>query len=61
MRPEAVSGGGDQVALRVNDPPTGERDLLVDIAGRAQEVADLVKGSAEAVGPSKFLKLRIGR
>jgi hypothetical protein len=40
--PEAVSGGGDQVpqrghALHVDDPPTGERNVLVDVAGRAQE------------------------
>src|SRR5687768_427736 len=48
---EAVSDGGDQVpqcghALHVDDPPTGERDGLVDVAGWSQEVADLIKGPA---------------
>jgi hypothetical protein len=48
--PGAVSCGGDQVlqrghALDVEDPPTGKRDGLVDVAGRTQEVADLIKGT----------------
>ena len=53
--PEVVSGGGDQVsqrshALDMDGPPTGERNLLVDVGSRTQEVADLVEGSAEAIG-----------
>ena len=59
--PEAVSGGGDQVlqrghALDVDDSPTGERDGLVDVAGRTQEVADLIKGPAEAMSRIEILE-----
>ena len=52
---------GDQVpqrghALDVDVPPTGERNLLVDVAGRAQEVADLVEGPAEALSRIEILE-----
>jgi hypothetical protein len=40
----------------VDDSPTGERDVLVDVAGRAQEVADLVEGSTEAMGRIEVLE-----
>ena len=47
---KAVSSDGDQVpqrshALDVEDPPTGERNALVDVAGRAQEVVAVGTGS----------------
>ena len=42
--------------LHVDDPPTGERDVLVDVAGRAQEVADLVEGSTEAMSRIEVLE-----
>src|SRR3954449_7860204 len=42
--------------LDVDDPPTGERDGLVDVAGRAQEVADLVEGPAEAMSRIEILE-----
>jgi hypothetical protein len=58
---KAASGGGDQVLQRgdtpdVDDPPMGERDLLVNVAGRAQEVADLIEGPTkqrQRMKPSK--------
>ena len=37
-------------------PSTGERNALVDGAGRAQEVADLVEGSAEAMSRIEILE-----
>jgi hypothetical protein len=40
----------------VDDPPTGERNVLVDVAGRAQEVADLIKGPAEAMSRIEILE-----
>src|SRR4051794_14880615 len=59
--PRVVSGGGDQVpqrghALEVDDPPTGERDGLIDVAGRPEEVADLVEGAAEAMSRIEVLE-----
>jgi hypothetical protein len=59
--PEAVSGGGDQVpqrghALHVDGPAAGERDGLVDVAGRTQEVADLIEGPAEAMSRIEVLE-----
>jgi hypothetical protein len=36
-------------ALDVDDPPTGERDGLVDVGSRSQKVADLIEGAAEAM------------
>jgi hypothetical protein len=61
--PEAVSGGGDQVpqrrhALNVDRAPAGERDRLVDVAGRAQEIADLIEGPTEAMGRRELLEPR---
>src|SRR4051794_21505152 len=46
--PFAVSGDGNQVsqggyALHVDDSLTGERNTLVDVVDRAQEVADFIK------------------
>src|SRR5687768_13858116 len=40
----------------MDDPPTGERDVLVDIAGRSQEVADLIEGAAEAMSRIEILE-----
>ena len=40
----------------MDDPPTGERDGLVDVAGRTQEVADLVEGAAEAMSRIEILE-----
>jgi hypothetical protein len=40
----------------VDNPPTGERDGLVDGVGRAQEVADLIKGPAEAMSRIEILE-----
>jgi hypothetical protein len=59
--PEAVSGGGDQVpqrrhALNVDRAPAGERDRLVDVAGRAQEIADLIEGPTEAMDRRELLE-----
>src|SRR3954470_16411037 len=59
--PEAVSGGGDQVpqrshALHVDGPATSERDVLVDVGSRSQAVADLIKGSAEALSRIEVLE-----
>jgi hypothetical protein len=50
--PEAASGGRDQVPQRGHAPdvgraPAGERDRLVAVAGRAQDVADRVEGPAD--------------
>ena len=33
----------------MDDPPTGEQDGLIDVECRTQEVADLIKGAAEAM------------
>src|SRR6476620_8461802 len=41
----------------MNGPPTGERNVLVEVAGRAQEVADLVEGSAEAMSRIEVLEV----
>src|SRR3954469_339057 len=40
----------------MNGPPTGERDGLVEVAGWAEEVADLVEGSAEAMSRIEVLE-----
>src|SRR4051812_8376987 len=59
--PLAVSDGGDQVpqrghALYVNGPAAGEGDVLVDGAGRSQEVVGLVEGAAEAMSRIEVLE-----
>src|SRR4051794_39760809 len=40
----------------MNGPPTGERNVLVDVAGRTQEVADLIKAAAEAMSRIEVLE-----
>src|SRR5512135_945738 len=63
--PEAVLGGGDQVAQRgdtpdMMGPPAGQRDRLVEVGSWPQHIADLVKGSAEAMGGPKLLEATHG-
>jgi hypothetical protein len=40
----------------MNDPPTGERDVLIDVAGWAQEVAGFVESSTEAMSLIEVLE-----
>src|SRR5215203_3690529 len=40
----------------MNGPPMGERNFLIDVAGRAEEVADLVEGPAEALSRIEVLE-----
>src|SRR3954470_19493600 len=54
-------GGGDQVAQRgdtpdMDSPAVSQRNVLVDEAGRAQEVADLIEGPAEALSRIEVLE-----
>ena len=40
----------------MDDPPTGERDGLVDVGSGSQKVADLVEGAAEAMSRIEILE-----
>src|SRR4051794_39157184 len=39
----------------MDSPAVSQRNVLVDVAGRAQEVADLIEGPAEAI---KFIPIK---
>jgi hypothetical protein len=44
----------------VEDRPTGERNVLVDIADQTQEIADLIEGPAEAMSRIEVLEAAHG-